>query len=350
MEKHHPQMEKILIIQTAFLGDVILTTPLLKAVKTIYPESSLSFLLIPETKEVLANNPWLDEIIVYDKRKKDKGIANFFSLVKRIRKKNFDRALIPHRSLRSASLCYLSKIPQRIGFDRSAGASLFTQKIKYQKNLHEIERNLSLLEEIPVNDFKDFSPELFPTKEDFIRVEEFLRNHRSEDDKRIIAIAPGSIWATKRWLPERFAQVADLLIKELKAKIIFLGSKEDEQLCYQISDLMETDPAIAAGKMSFLQSAALISKCSVILSNDSAPVHMASAKGIPVVEIFGSTIPQFGFAPYGNKNVIIEKPLYCRPCGIHGKNKCPEKHFRCMKEITTQEVFEVVKSVIENSP
>lgn len=347
MEKHPTPMEKILIVQTAFLGDVILTTPLIKAIKKIYPDSYLSFLLIPETKDVLANNPGLDEIIVYDKRAKEKGIFDFFSLVKRIKSKGFDKAFIPHRSLRSALLCFSSKIPKRIGFDTSAGSFLFTRKVKYQKNQHEIERNLSLL--FNLKDKKEFLPELFPSPNDFDKVEIFLRDQNLDSGEKLVGIAPGSVWATKRWLPERFAQVADLLINELNTGIVFLGSKEDEELCFHISNLMKTKPIIAAGKMSILQSATLISKCKVIISNDSAPVHMAVAMRTPVVEIYGSTVPQFGFATYGEKNKILEKPLYCRPCGIHGKSKCPEKHFRCMKEITTQEVFEAVKSIIENT-
>jgi heptosyltransferase-2 len=338
-------MEKILIVQTAFLGDVILTTPLIKGIKKISPDSFLSFLLIPETQDVLANNPRLDEIIIYDKRNKEKGIHFFFSLVKKVKSKGFDKALIPHRSLRSACLCFLSKIPRRIGFDRSAGSFLFTRKVKYQKNHHEIERNLSLLSNF--KEKKEFLPELFPSQEDFSKVEMFFRDQNLDAGEKLVGMAPGSIWATKRWLPQRFGQVADRLMKDSKANIVFLGSKEDEDLCYQISNLMKKQPIMAAGKMSFLQASALISKCEVILSNDSAPVHMAVAVGTPVVEIYGSTTPQFGFYPYGDKNVIIEKPLYCRPCGIHGKNKCPEKHFRCMREITAEQVFEAIMRVLQ---
>jgi ADP-heptose:LPS heptosyltransferase len=154
-----------------------------------------------------------------------------------------------------------------------------------------------------------------------------------------VGIAPGSIWTTKRWIPERFAEVSDLLIKETSAKVIFLGSKEDEKLCLEIANLMENKPVILAGKTNILQSAAIISKCKVILSGDSAPVHIASAVKTPVVAIFGSTIPEFGFAPYGEGHLIIEKKMDCRPCGIHGKDKCPKKHFKCMTEITTSEVF-----------
>lgn len=342
-------MEKILIVQTAFLGDVILTTPLLKAAKKLHPQSLLSFVLIPETREVLAHNSLVDEIILYDKRKKEKPFKNFVSLVREIRNKNFTKAIIPHRSLRSASLCYLARVPQRIGFDKSAGSFLFTRKVKYQTGLHEIERNLSLLGDFPSNHRQEFLPELFPVEDDFAKAEQLLENSGLDTSDALVAMAPGSVWATKRWLPERFAEVADLLIKGSKTGIVFVGSKEDEKLCHHISKMMDQKSIIAAGKISFLQSAALISKCDVILSNDSAPVHMAVAMGTPVVEIYGSTVPEFGFAPWGDRNLIIQKSLYCRPCGIHGKSKCPEKHFRCMNEITTQEVYEAVKGVIERS-
>lgn len=334
-------IRRILIIQTAFLGDVILCTPLIKASRKLFPDSFISFLLISETKNILENNPHLDEIIVYDKKGKDKGIKNFFKMVKKIKRGNFDLAIIPHRYLRSALLAYFAKIPQRIGFDKSIGSFLFTQKVAYQNNSHEVERNLSLLNYF-AGDLLDKTPELFPSSQDFSYAQELLEDSGVKDNDKIVGIAPGSIWATKRWLPERFAEVSDLLIKEAGAKVIFLGSKEDEKLCLEIANLMEEKPIILAGKTDILQSAAIISKCRVILSGDSAPVHIASAMKTPVVAIFGSTIPEFGFAPYGEGHLITEKKMDCRPCGIHGKNKCPKKHFKCMTEITTQEIFKAL--------
>jgi heptosyltransferase-2 len=334
-------IKRILIIQTAFLGDVILCTPLIKASKKLFPNSFISFLLIPETKNTLENNPHLNEIIVYDKKGEDKGVKNFFKMVKKIKRGNFDLALIPHRYLRSALLAYLAKIPQRIGFDKSSGSFLFTQKVTYKNNSHEIERNLSLLNDF-TGDLLDKTPELFPNPQDFSYTQRLLRDSGVKDNDKTVGIAPGSIWATKRWLPERFAEVSDRLIKEAGAKVIFLGSREDEKLCLEIANLMQEKPIILAGKTSILQSAVIISKCKVILSNDSAPVHIASAMKKPTVAIFGSTIPEFGFAPYGEGNIIIEKKIECRPCGIHGKDKCPKKHFKCMTEITTQEVFEAL--------
>lgn len=334
-------ISRILIIQTAFLGDVILCTPLIRAARELFPNSFISFLLIPETRNVLENNPHLNEILVYDKRGEEKGLKNFVKQVRRIKKKEFDLAIIPHRHIRSALLAYLAKIPQRIGFDKSAGSFFFTRKVRYQDNLHEVGRNLCLLNDFS-HDLSNKTPELFPSSEDFSYASQLLYDAGIKDDDKMVGIAPGSVWATKRWLPERFAQVSDLLIKEAGSKVVFLGSKQDEKLCLEIANLMEEEPVILAGKANILQSAAVISKCKVILSNDSAPVHIASAMKKPVVAIFGSTVPEFGFAPYGEGNIVIEKKIECRPCGIHGKNKCPKKHFKCMTEITTQEVFEAL--------
>jgi len=343
-------MKRILIIQTAFLGDVILSTPLIKALRELFPNSFISFLLIPETKNVLENNPHLNEILVYDKRKK-KGLGSFLQILAKIKERKFDLVIIPHRSLRSALLAYLSGIPQRIGFNKSTGSFLFTQKMVYPLNVHEVDRNLSLLSGFDFHQ-SDTAPELFPSPEDFSYARKLLHdsgpmdpNSDIREEDKIVGIAPGSVWATKRCLPERFAEVADLLIKKAGAKVVFLGSEEDQKLCLEIANQMVEKPVILAGKTNVLQSAAIISFCKVVLSNDSAPVHIASAMRKPVVAIFGSTIPEFGFAPYGEGHMIIEKKMSCRPCGIHGRKKCPKKHFRCMKEITTEEVFQAVVSL-----
>jgi heptosyltransferase-2 len=324
------------------LGDVILTTPLIKAVRKKYPQSQIFFLAIPQTKELLQNNPYLDEIIVYDKKDKEKGIFGFLKLIKKIKGTAFDLAFVPHRSLRSALLTYFTRIPQRIGFNKSSGSFLLTKKIKYYQNHTETRRNLSLLFEKELFPEKDFLPELFPSEEDFKYVESLFENWGIQKNDKMVGIAPGSIWETKRWLPERFGEVAEALIEKLGLKVVFIGGKEDELLCMEISRDMKNKPFIAAGKLTPLQSAALISRCKVVLSNDTAPMHIAVAMRILVIAIFGSTVPEFGFAPTSEKDIVIQKEVYCRPCGIHGRRRCPEKHFKCMKEITTEEVFDVV--------
>ncbi len=333
--------EKILIIQTAFLGDVILCTPLIKGVRKKFPQSKIFFLAISQTSGLLQNNPYLDQIMVYDKKNKEKGIFHYLDLIKKIKTENLDLAFIPHRSLRSALLAYLAGIPQRVGFDKSAGSFLFTKKIKYVQNQLETQRDLSLLETKSFSE-NDFLPELFPSEGDFRYVEDLFRDWGIKEGDKVVGIAPGSVWETKRWLPERFGQVANLLMEKSKAKVIFLGGKEDESLCLKISKEMRNKPFVAAGKTTPLQSVALISRCKVVLSNDTAPMHMAVAMRTPVVAIFGSTIPEFGFAPAGKDDVIVQREVYCRPCGIHGRRKCPEKHFRCMNDITVEGVFKSV--------
>ncbi len=334
--------KRILIIQTAFIGDVILSTPLVKFLRKTLPNSFISFLLIPETKNVLENNPHLNEVLVYDKRKK-RGIGSFLQIRTKIRERRFDLAVIPHRSLRSALLAYLSGIPERIGFDKSAGSFLFTHKVVYPLNVHEVDRNLALLSDFSYH-LTDTTPELFPSSGDFSCARKLLFDSGIREEDKIVGVAPGSVWATKRWLPVRFAEVSQLLMEKAGVKVVFLGSEDDRRLCQGIADMMKDKPAILAGKTDILQSAAIISFCEVILSNDSAPVHIASAMRRPVVAIFGSTIPEFGFAPYGKGHVVIQRKMDCRPCGIHGREKCPQKHFRCMKDITTEEVFQAILS------
>jgi heptosyltransferase-2 len=336
--------KRILIVQTAFLGDVILTTPLIRAVRGLFPDSFISFLLIPETKQVLDNNPHVNEVLVYDKRAR-RGAGAFLQIVSEARKCQFDLALIPHRSFRSALLASLAGIPLRIGFDTSAGSFLLNRKVRYCSDAHEVERNLSLISEFnPTN--RDFAPEMFPSPDDVSRVRQMLIDSGVREQDRIVAVAPGSVWATKRWLPERFAQACDLLMSRAKAKVVLLGSEDDLALCRQIAGLTKRKPVILAGTADVLRSAAAISLCRVVVSGDSAPVHMASAMRKPVVAIFGSTVPEFGFGPYGVDHVIVQRMLDCRPCGIHGKKKCPQGHFRCMKEITADEVFNAALSLI----
>jgi len=330
---------KVLIIQTAFPGDLILTTPLIRAIKENFPEAFVSILVIPQTKELLKNNPYLDQVITYDKKRE--GWLGFLSTLKRLKKEEFDLAVVPHRSLRSALLAYIS-CKVRVGFDKSVGKFLLTEQVTYKQDLHEIERNLSLLSFAGLKS-KLVLPELFPGSEEFSKVEGFLRRHKAEFSDELVCIAPGSVWRTKRWLPERFAQVADWLTQREEVKVVISGSRQDFGLAEEMAGQMSAKSINTCGELSLLESAALFNKSRLVLSNDSAPTHLAVAMRTPVVTIFGSTVPEFGFYPYGEENEIVQRKLYCRPCGIHGRGSCPEGHFRCMKEISAEEVFEVIQ-------
>lgn len=335
-------MKRVLVIQTAFLGDVVLTTPLVRALKQGLPEVEIAVLTLPSTSEVFKNNPQVAEIITYNKRATQKGVINLFRLVKEVKRRKFDAALIPHRSLRSAFLAWGADIPLRVGFTSSSGYYFLNSEVPYWPDCHEVERVLELLSGLELDAVKS-PPELFPDEEDQRWVAEFLDDNMDD----WVAIAPGSVWPTKRWFPERFAQLANMVASDFRCGVVFVGGEEDRFLCRKIAEDVKGKSLVAAGEASVLQSAALLSKCRLLISNDSAPVHLASAVGTKVVDIYGPTVPQFGFYPYGEGHQIVEvQDLYCRPCSKHGPKRCPEGHFRCMREITVERVFEGVAALL----
>jgi len=343
-------VERILIIQTAFLGDVVLTLPLVQVVKDFFASSKIDLLVIPRSAEIVRTHPAVENVIVFDKYGMDKGIGGFVRIVSRIRKQRYSLAIVPHRSLRSALIVFLAGIPLRIGFDTSAGRIFYNKTVRYQKDIHESERNLSLLQALGIHHSARQLPKLYPSQEDSKQVDELLRALGIADTKRLIAISPGTIWNTKRWLKERFASLAKLLTDE-QFDIVLIGGKEDEALCSEIQSLSSSNKVYnTAGKLSTLQSAELIRRCKLLVSNDSAPMHFAVAVGTPVVSIFGATVPEFGFAPLGRHDVVVEtRGLQCRPCSIHGGDECPIKTFECMKNITEERVFRKVTEVLERS-
>ena len=336
-------MNKILIVQTAFIGDVVLASPLIDAVKTEYPAAVIKFLTIPYSAPVLENLPYLDDIIIFDKRGKDK-FKQTFQIVQRLKSEKFDLAVVPHRSIRSAMMVYFAGIPVRIGFDRSAGSFLFTRKIKYRKDFHEVERNLSLLD---IDNTREYHPAIYPGKQDDATVERLLSEFEISGD--YICVAPGSIWETKRWTTENFTGLIDLIHKNNLGEIILAGAPSEKLLCQEIADSVESPVKIAAGRLTPLESAVLFKKSKAVIANDSAAGHIAAAVGRKVVSIFGPSVPAFGFTPFGEGHQVAEHPdLYCRPCRIHGSRKCPEKHFRCMKELIPEMVLEKLILILNN--
>jgi heptosyltransferase-2 len=330
-------IHKILIVQTAFPGDVVLTLSLAQTAKRFFPESAVHFLTRPESGVLSKNHPDIDRAWFFDKRGKDRRPGSVVKLAKNLKKESFDLALIPHRSLRSALLVRFANIPRRIGFNRSAGAFLLTDVVRYPAGVHEVDRNLKLLEVFGWNG-ESLRPELCPGTEEKTVVDEFLHAHDVRTDETLAAVAPGSVWPTKRWPADRFAEVARTLWHKKQIRTVLIGGPEDIDLGELIQQQSGEAVINGVGRFSLLGSAELIRRCRVILTNDSAPLHLAVGVNTPVVAIFGPTLPRFGFAPFGVPHTIIEKELACRPCGIHGGRRCPKRHFQCMKAISYEEV------------
>ena len=345
---------KILVLHTAFIGDVVLTLPLVQRLHASIPRSEITFVAIPLAAGVLQNHPAIKQVITYDKHGKDAGAAIVFALAKRLRSEQFDIAVIPHRSFRSAAIGWLSRTPRRIGFSTSAAPWLFTNVVKYDKNSHEIDRNLSLLQPLGTAHAKNELPSLYPSDEDKEIIDRFMFLYESANPRhglqRLVAIAPGSVWNTKRWPREHFIELGKMLAKDGFA-VFLVGGKEDVELCERIAKFTGARNVMnTAGKLSLLQSAELIRRCKVLVSNDSAPMHLAVGVRTPVVAIFGATAPQFGFAPRGAHDEVVQiDGLSCRPCAIHGGEKCPIETFVCMKDLKPELVYTRLKMMVDSA-
>lgn len=333
--------KKILIVQTAFIGDVILATPLAEAAHQVFPDSTVDFMAIPAAVNLLEKNSFIQRVLTFDKRGEQRGLFALWRLAKKLQQEEYDLALVPHRSLRSALLVRLAKIPERLGFDRSAGAWLFTQRVPYPQK-HEVERNLDLLRAFN-RSFVTPPPKVAWDKNDAQNAEVFLK--AAPKGKWFCALAPGSVWATKRWPVERFIALAQKLVHEAGAFIFLIGGGSDITLCAQIAAALDKNCCNTAGKLSLRQSAALLDRCEILISNDSAPTHLGVATCCKVITIFGPTVPAFGFAPFGEGHLVVEKNLLCRPCSSHGGDRCPLGTHACMWEITADEVFKNVRQL-----
>ncbi len=340
-----PLPQRIVLIQTAFLGDAVLTTPLLTALKEHYPQASISVLCTPEIFEVFHRHPAVAELILYDKRGKEGSIKGLWRAIRALRQGRFDIAFIPHRSFKSALMGWLADIPRRIGFTSSQGRWLLTDRVPFQWGVHDADRNLALLRAVGAT---PGAGELWvrPEPEAQKRIVQRLKAAGIQESDFLIGINAGSVWPTKRWLPEGFAAVADRAIRELGARVIFFGGPKDRDAALAVQAEMEEKALNWVGETNLSELIAGIARCQTFLTNDSGPMHIAVGARVPTVAIFGPTTRELGFFPYGAGHSVVEKNLDCRPCGLHGAKECPLGHFRCMKDISPQDVFQaLVKQV-----
>ena len=331
--------KKILIIQTAFLGDVVMSTPLIRAAREEFPESVIDVLTIPSTGIVFKHCPHVNQVLFFDKRKFFRKAISFIKLIFELRKGKYDLAISIQSSLTSSFLMMLGKIPERVGYRRQ---KFLTRSVTHEKGLHIRERCISLMKLFSDREF-DLQTEIYWSHQEEDRAEQIIEKYRNRK-QYLVGMAPGSVWNTKRWLADYYA----MLLKQLEqtgVQVIMIGGGEDRLLCDQILKEATAKSAVnLAGELSILESAAVISRLNLMITNDSAPLHLANAVQTDVIAFFGPTVRRFGCYPYRPNDQMLEVDLYCRPCSKHGGRKCPEKHFRCMKEIKPELAFDVVMS------
>ncbi len=323
---------KVLIFQTAFLGDLVLSTHIGKLIYDNF-STPVSFVCKKGLESTLEGLDFIEEIIPYDKK-------TIFSFARKLRERGFDVAVSPHRSARTASVLALSRIPKRIGFDRAALSFLYTDRVTYKmgRGIHEVDRNSALLSPLGIEVAERVKPILY------VYEREFEKTLIKFSVKRpYVLVSPGSVWATKRWLPDYFSEVARFFLRK-KVNVYLIGSSQDRRQCEEVSKL--SGAKSLCGRTSIRELLALVKGASLLLSNDSAPVHIASAFNTPTIEIYCSTVPDFGFFPLADKSVYLSVELDCKPCGIHGKSKCPEGHFRCAKDLTPDTVIKAANDLV----
>lgn len=326
-------LHKILIIQTAFIGDVVLATAVVEKLHQYYPEAQLDFLLRKGNENLLANHPYLNKVLIWDK-KTDK-YRNLWRLLKQIRKEKYDLVVNLQRFAASGFLAGFSGAKYKVGYKKNPLSYLFDKAFEHPigkkgdiNYKHEVDRNQQLIAEF--TDEAPAMPKLYPSAADLKKVEVYKNRNNFQ---KYITIAPASVWFTKQYPAEKWVAFLDLLSdKNENLQVYLLGGPADEALCREIANKTTYKQIeILAGKLSFLQTAALMRDAAMNFTNDSAPMHFASAMDAPVTAVFCSTIPEFGFGPLSKVSHIaeIEELLACRPCGLHGYKACPLGHFNC---------------------
>lgn len=337
-------MTSSLVIQTSFLGDTVLTTPLIAELARRGP---VDVVTTPASASLLANHPAIRAVVSYDKRQSDSGVRGFLRLAKRLRGFSYQGAYLAQGSLRSAALAAAAGVSRRVGFATSAGRPLYTERVEYREDLHHAARLLRLAKPNAVPSSNEIRPRLYPGIPERGAVDRFLALHGALDGSLpLVALAPGSVWATKRW-PFYGALAQEL---RSRARVIVLGATEDASLATEVCAAAGSGALNAAGVFTLLGSAELIRRCRVLVTNDSAPQHLASAVDTPTLTIFGPTVPTFGFGPLARHSATMGlNELACRPCDRHGPRKCPLGHWRCMRDLAPRDVAARVLDILSVS-
>lgn len=321
---------KILILQTAFLGDVVLATPLIEKLHRHFPTAQIDFLLRKGNEGLLRGHPALRQTLIWDKS--GGKYRNLWRMLWRIRRERYDLVVCCQRFAAAGWLTALSGAGQTVGFDKNPMSVFFSRRLPHRigDGGHETDRNLSLIRHL--TDALPERPRLYPAEADFEAAAE------AAGPGAYVCIAPTSVWFTKQWPAEKWLE----LIARIPPshRVLLLGAPSDQPACATIARMAGSERVQnLAGRLSLLQSAALLAGASMNYVNDSAPLHLASAMNAPVAAVFCSTLPAFGFGPLSDRRFLIETTasLPCRPCGLHGKKACPKGHFDCALTIGAEQ-------------
>jgi len=351
MKETHPS--NILVRAPNWIGDAVMGTPALMDLRKAYPSANITLWARPAVAELLKGHPSINEILVYDYRGKHGGMFGKAALIQTLRKGNFELAILFQNAFEAAILTLLAGIAERVGYATDGRKWLLSKSIEApikKGAVHLVQYYQGLIRDMTEIQ-TDRIPNLVVDKEDQERIDQRFPELVMTDGDYLIGVNPGSIYGTaKRWLPERFAEAADHLVRKFREdllpgkriRIVLVGSQGEESLGQYIADCMKECPIVLSGKTTLRELMGIIKRCSIFLTNDTGPMHIANAFNVPLAAVFGPTDPD-DTAPYNNRQALVRTPVNCAPCFLR---HCPIDH-RCMTGVSVQQVYQVALTQYE---
>lgn len=338
-------VKRIVVRAPNWIGDAVMCTPALLALRDVFPFSEITLLARPPVADLLTGHPSVDRILVYEHQGRHAGVLGKIALIRTLQRNGFDFAVLLQNAFEAALWMYLAGVPERYGYSTDGRGFLLSRSIPkppHTHDLHQVWYYQALIQALD-RDVPSYAPTLVVSEHEEARVSEKLTRFSIKDSDVLIGVNPGSMYGgAKRWLPERFAETADRLVEELgsrpstngKVYCVIVGAPGEEGLGRSIAERMRTKPVVLSGQTSLRELMALIKRCRLFLTNDTGPMHIASAFGVPLVAVFGPTDPRTT-APFGEGHTLVRHPVNCSPCLLR---ECPIDH-RCMTKISVEEVY-----------
>lgn len=334
--------KRILIVNVNWVGDVLFSTPFIRAVREANPDAYIACLLHPRCKEMLESNPRLNEIMIYDEEGAHKSLLGKWAIIKELKAKRFDIAFLLHRSFTKALLAYLAGIKERVGYPTKNRGGIITQAVEEpSEELHKVEYFLNIARASGI-DVKDPLYEFFVRDPDRKFIKGLLGKYGVTDKDLVVVLCPAGNWPPKRWPVENFARLGDELAEKSGAKIVLSASGKDLKLVEEIKSVMAHSPVITAGKTDLKQLGALLERADLVVANDTGPMHMAVAVGAKTIALFGPTSARLT-GPYGkggyrviSRNESCEVPCYDIRCADN----------TCMSAIKVEDVLNEANEIL----
>ncbi len=347
--------KRVLIIPKGYFGDIILTTPVFEALKRSSADTHITALVPPQFVDFVKRDPYVDDTLVFDRRNEFAGWSGLQRFAEQLRTKQFDCAYSFHRSPRTSLLLWRAQIAQRVGYADSLLSCLYTRRVRKTARFHEVVRNLELIKD-------DLSPDMQEEVASLtkggpvlvssllsLRVPDLALDEVSAtisgylaSREPFVVLSPGSAWATKRWTTRGYREVAAELLRR-GSRVVVIGAPDDSSVCSEVCrDLPASQGMLnnLCGRTTLLDLVCLIRHARAVICNDSLALHLASAAGVPTVAVFCATSPLFGFGPWKNRAIVVEREdLFCKPCRRHGSRRCPTGTNACMEGISSERVL-----------